>query len=321
MIASIQSQPMTAAGAARIALVMATYKRPAVVERLVGSLASEAEVVAVCVVDNGSDNALKASLEKLDRRVRCLDAGANLGCGGGLALGCREALRDTSVTHLWIVDDDVVIVPGCAARLLKAMVQARAEVAVPLLAGPDGKIISYPGPLQGPAWREIRRPITPEQFMAVCGPAPLDFVWSPGACLLVTRRAAVEAGGPRTEYWLMGEDLEYTCRLSARYRAILAPEARALHWQPSQNRDAQYVKSCAMLTNAAYTIRSFSHGRRLLRHLPGNCFHFLEHYGFSPGNLCQVLRSLYWGAVCRLPAGSSRFQQFRSDYFQGHACR
>jgi GT2 family glycosyltransferase len=256
-------------------------------------------------------------LEKRDARVRYIDAGSNLGCGGGLALGCQEVLKDKTVTHIWIVDDDAVIVAGCTRILLDAMGRAAADVAVPLIAGPDGKIASFPGPLKGAAWQQIRRPITPDEFVAACGQAPVDFVWSPGVCLLITRRAAAEAGGPRTEYWLMGEDLEFTCRLSARYKSILVPAARALHLQPGQvNKKADFVKFGAFLTNLGYTTVSFPHGRKLLRHLPGNYLRFLRAYGLSPSTLRQALQFLYWGAFRRLPAGSSEFQKFRSRYLQ-----
>ena len=308
---------------ARIAVVVATYQRPAIVERMVGSLATEPEVSIICVVDNGSEKELKPLLEKLDSRVRYIDPGANLGCGGGLARGFSEALKDKGITHIWVVDDDAVIVAGCARRLLKVMEQAGAEVAVPLISGPDGKINSFPGPLKSPAWDEIRKPITPEQFVAGCGNGPWDFTWAPGVCLLVTRRTAEESGGPRADYWLMGEDVEYTCRLSARYRTILAPEARALHLQPppqSQTREVlrryDFVKFCAFLTNTTFTSMNFRHGRRLIKHLPGNYLRFMRNYGWSFSNVRQALQCFLWGGIRRLPAGSGEFQKFKAHYLE-----
>lgn len=313
----------TSQPAARIAVVVATYKRPAIVERMTGSLATEPEVSDIFVVDNGSDKELKPLLEGLDARVRYIDAGSNLGCGGGLARGIGEALKDKSVTHIWIVDDDAVVVSGCAGRLLKAMAQAKAEVAVPLISGADEKIASFPGPLKGLAWQEIRKPITPEQFVNACGTGPCDFTWSPGVCLLVTRRAVEESGGPRTDYWLMGEDVEFTCRLSARYRAILAPEARAMHLQPmaqSQTREMlrryDFVKFCAFLTNTTYTSMKFSHGHRLIKHLPGNYVRFMRNYGWTFSNARRALQCFLWGGVWRLPAGSGEFQKFKARYLE-----
>ncbi|HZQ47692.1 MAG TPA: hypothetical protein VFC07_11810, partial [Verrucomicrobiae bacterium] len=232
-------------------------------------------------------------------------------------------LQDKGVTHIWIVDDDAVIVAGCARRLLKAMEQAGAEVAVPLISGADGKINSFPGPLKSPAWHEIRKAITPDQFVAACGNGPWDFTWAPGVCVLVTRRTAEESGGPRADYWLMGEDVEYTCRLTARYRAILAPEARAMHLQPppqSQTKEVlrryDFVKFCAFLTNTTFTSINFSHGRRLIKHLPGNYLRFMRNYGWSFSNARQAFQCFLWGAIRRLPAGSSQFQKFKAHYLE-----
>lgn len=175
--------------------------------------------------------------------------------------------------------------------------------------------------MKNPAWQQIRRDITPEQFVSACGNGPWEFTWAPGVCVMVTRRAAEETGGPRSDYWLMGEDVEFSCRLTARYRGILVPEARAMHLQPPPQAQSQetldrynFVKFCAFLTNTTYTSLNFRHGRRLMKHLPGNYVRFLRIYGWTFSNVKQAIQCFLWGGVRRLPAGSAEFQQFKADY-------
>ena len=322
-VPAAQSSTKSKVAAVRVAAIIATYNRPAIVARLVRSMAREDSISVICVVDNGSDPTVKKSLESLDRRVRYIDAGSNRGCGGGLVLGLESVLADKSISHFWILDDDAVIEPGCGTKLITAMQQENADLAVPFIYDADGKIGSYPGPLKGQAWKEIRRPNTPADFIATCGSAPREIFWSPGVCVLVSRRAVEQCGLPRTDYWLMGEDIEYTARISARFKATLVPEARAHHLPPpakdaaaEQARRYAYVKFCAHLTNNTYTAIALPHGWRLFRHLPGNYLRFFRENGWAPRSVAQAFRCFFWGAIRREPAGSARFQKFRTAMMQ-----
>jgi GT2 family glycosyltransferase len=309
--------------ATRVAAVITTYNRREIVQRLIRSLATETPVSVILVVDNYRDKELKPLVENLDPRVRYVDPGIDLGRGGGLALGFNEALKDGAITHLWIWDDDAVIVEGCTAELLAAMEREKAELSTPLLAGATGKIDQFPGPLKGKAWQEIRKPITPEQFIAACGDSPLEFIWAPAVCVLVSRRAVEELGLPRNDFWLTGEDLEYTCRLTKRFKGILVPPARALHLQP-QSKPADttaherynFIKFCAHLTNLSYISFHLAHGRRMLRRLPSNYFRFMRAYGWTFSTLRHAFMCFSWGAIRRMPAGSSQFQKFKAAYMQ-----
>jgi GT2 family glycosyltransferase len=307
----------------RVAAIIATYNRPVVVARLVRSMAREGYIGVICVVDNGSDPAVKKSLESLDGRIRYIDAGSNRGCGGGLALGFETVLPDKTITHFWILDDDAVLEHGCGTKLITAMEREGADLAVPFIYDARGKIGSFPGPLKGQAWQEIKKPITPADFVATCGSAPRNIFWATGVCILVSRRAVEQCGLPRTDYWLMGEDIEYTARISARFKAILVPEARAHHLPPppketsvEQARRYAYVKFCAHLTNNTYTSTALRHGWRVFRHLPGNYLRFFRENGWSPRNLLRAFRCFFWGAIRREPAGSARFQKFRAAMMQ-----
>jgi GT2 family glycosyltransferase len=323
MSSSISQNCPPSDAAVRVAAVIATYNRPAIVTRLIRSMSRENYFGPICVVDNGSDPALKQSLESLDSRIRYIDAGSNRGCGGGLALGIESILPEKELTHFWILDDDAVLEAGCGIKLVSAMQRETADLAVPFIYDADGKIGSFPGPLKGQAWEEIKRPNTPAEFIATCGSAPRQIFWAPGVCILVSRRAVEQCGLPRTDYWLMGEDIEYTARISARFKAILVPEARAHHLPPpakdaaaEQARRYAYVKFCAHLTNNTYTAIALPHGWRLLRHLPGNYLRFLREYGWSPRNIAQAFHCFSWGAIRREPAGSARFQKFRTAMMQ-----
>jgi len=69
----------------RVVAVTATYRRAFEVGRLLDALqASEVPLHGVVVVDNACDSATRERLQKSTITVEYVDAGGNLGCGGGL---------------------------------------------------------------------------------------------------------------------------------------------------------------------------------------------------------------------------------------------
>jgi len=297
----------------RVLVVTATYRRPAQLAQLLASLrAEQPAVVGVLVVDNAGEAAVAALESTAPFRVQVVNPGRNLGCGGGVAFGLREALQDSAVTHAWIFDDDAAATPGALAALLAALDTAQADAVVPLVTDAAGKLGWFPGPLAQPAWSLIRRPgITPADFRAACGDASWRWTWAPWPSLLVTRRAVETVGLPRDDFWFQGEDIEWTLRLSARFRCVLAPAAECRHFPPPGQPQRERLKAAAMLQNGFFTATRLRHGRRLLRHAPGNVWRFLASGGFSPRAFARAGSALWRGAVAGRPAGVPGADGFR----------
>jgi len=289
-----------------IVAVTATYRRPEEMARLLRSLdKSEPPLRAIVAVDNGRD---LESLPPTTFPVHRLAPETNLGCGGGLRLGEESALKlHPDLTHLWILDDDTVVTPQTLGTLLSAMSATGADAAHPLVSGPNGELGWFPGLLDREKFRAIRAPQTPEQYVSRCGEAPVPFSWCQGIALLVTRRALDEVGFHRDDYWVRGEDLEFTLRITRRFAGILVPSARVQHLPPAAATEAQdtaeYPKHRAMLQNLAYTSTRLAHGRPLLRTLPGNWLRFLRIWGCQPAVVADAFTAFWRGAALARPAG------------------
>ena len=291
---------------ARVVAVTATYRRPECLAGLLASLTPDQPALReVLVIDNAGTPETAGLAGGSSVPTRVIAPGKNLGCGGGVALGLREALRDPATTHVWIFDDDAAAMPGALAALLPALQSAGADAAVPLVTDAAGHIGWFPGPLAQPAWDLIRRPnLTPAAFRAACGVAPLRWTWAPWPSLLVARRAVETVGLPRDDYWFQGEDLEWTLRLSARFTGVLVPAAECRRLPPpSEDRTKAFLKQALMLQNNFYTASRLAHGRRLWRHAPGNLARFLAANRFSGRALLTAWRC-WWRGACRgRPAG------------------
>jgi GT2 family glycosyltransferase len=297
---------------ASVVAVIATYHRPRELERLLDSLATlPRHLTEAIVVDNGA--ATKTRVQTQHGRVAVLRIapGKNLGCGGGLRLAEQIAVTEfPDATHFWILDDDTVVQAETLDVLLAAMEKEHAEAAHPLVVAGDGLIGWFPGLLDPTKFRVIRVRQTPADFIAQCGGDPIPFSWSQGIALLITRGILERIGFHRDDYWVRGEDLEFTLRITARARGIYVPQARVTHLPPQteggdDGRPGEYAKHRAMLQNLAYTSFRLRHGWRLLRTLPGNWLRFFRIWGWSRATVRDCLRTILRGGFNGQPAGAS----------------
>jgi GT2 family glycosyltransferase len=295
--------------APHVVAVTATYRRFAELQRLIGSLERSAVALAgLVVVDNAGEDAVRALVASRGIPGAYLRPGSNLGCGGGLEAGERLAFEKfgATLTHLWILDDDAVVEAETLGLLLAAMADHNAAAAHPMTTDAAGRVGWFPGLLEAVKFREIRRPQTPEEFITRCGPDPIPFSWAQGIALLVTRRVFEQLGYHRTDYWVRGEDLEFSLRITAGHLGLYVPRARVAHLPPESAeevaREGEFAKHQALLQNIAYTAIWLPHGRRIGHTIPGNWVRFMRTWGWK--GTCGALAAFWRGAVRGRPAGT-----------------
>ena len=295
--------------------VIATHRRPMELSRLLASLEkSTVALHGVVVVDNADDAATREAIERCALPHRYLAPGENLGCGGGLRLAEETALREfPMLTHTWVLDDDAVVEPATLGTMLDAMRTNGAGAACPIAADADGRLNWFPGLGERAKFDVLRRAATPGEYLGKCGSDPVVFTWATGVALLVDREALLRAGLHRADFWMRGEDLDFSLRVTAATKGVFVPAARVAHLPPGGGRVVddfpERMKHAAMLQNCAYLAVRTKHGRSLARHWPGNALRHLRR--FCPSALGDVLRAAWLGSVCGLPAGAKGGGYFR----------
>lgn len=293
--------------------VTATFRRPTELRRLIDSLPHAGSTMrALVVVDNAADPAVQQLAATSTFPVEYHAPGSNIGCGGGLQVGERLAFErfGNRLTHIWILDDDVVVAPGSLDVLVKAMDDEQAHAVHPLVVDGDGRLGWFPGLLDRNKFRVIHLQQTPEQFIDRCGSSPVPFSWAQGIALLVRRPAFDQLGFHRADYWVRGEDLEFSLRLTYQFRGLYVPQARVQHLPPASpsasSLEGEYRKHCAMLQNIAYTSLRLPHGRRIARTVPGNWLRFVRMWGWQPRVVADVFCAFWRGAIRGWPAGHNQ---------------
>lgn len=213
-------------------VIIVHYHAAASLAEAVSALRSQEIAPNIIVADNGSTPDERALLKSLD--VVDLDVGRNAGYAGGLNAAMRISTSDAIV----VMNEDVVVLPGCLKTLQAALTDGAA------VAGPEffwdrdctfrlpcteersteNELLKITDPARARRrWREHARLHWRSRI-------PMESVSLSGA-LLAFRRDAWNAVGPMDEgFALYFEENDWLLRVAgAGFRSMYVPAAKAVH--------------------------------------------------------------------------------------------
>lgn len=298
---------------AQVIGLVATFRRNQELQRLFQALAAQTvSPSGLVIADNAADPACQDLVAHAPFPAHYLTLPDNPGCGAGLRAAEETALTYfPQATHWWILDDDALPPPNALERLLQALHQSGAAMTVPLLTDHLGHLWAFPEPAH-PAFRKIiRQESDPKTLCRRIGPGPHPACWATGACQLVQIQAAREVGLHRTDFWMLGEDLDFSMRLAVGPGLCFITDLVVPHLppQPPSNDPTAPVharrKFRALLQNLTYlALRCPAQSAHLFRYLPGNYRRYFRTYGYSFRSAREVATCFWKGAICGQPAGS-----------------
>lgn len=196
-------------GGCRIAAIVVTYRRKALLKQCIYAILEQTVTCDVLVVDNHSEDGTREITVGMNNgRVFYQDTGVNLGGAGGFNYGMHWAVEN-GYEFLWLMDDDTIPDPNSLEELLKAD---------EILNGNYGFLSS------GVLWKDgtdckMNRQRARERY---CGDIRLlregvvrvdqaTFV-----SLFCKAETVQKAGLPIREFFIWGDDIEYSRRLACR---------------------------------------------------------------------------------------------------------
>lgn len=295
-----------------------THRRPAELRRLLEGLAvSEVSSIGCVISDHAPDGSTEALARETSFPTKVLNDPTNPGPGAGWANAARRGLElFPDADSVLFLDDDVVIEKTVLKILGEDLEKAGAGAIAPLLADARGRLWAFPEPAQADLQVKIRQAATPEDARRLLGEDPVPFCWCTGACMLVTKALIARAGWHRSDFWILGEDLEYSMRLAGTGKAVFSCRAVVPHLPPDHTtaaaaRRSDYVKFCALLQNLSYLAFHSPHSRHMKSYLPGNFRRLLRTHGWRPRVLRDAAQCFLGGALAGKPAGTESGQNLR----------
>ncbi|MBQ8720269.1 MAG: glycosyltransferase family 2 protein [Clostridia bacterium] len=209
----------------RICAVVVTYNRKVLLAQCIEALLDQTyKKYDILLIDNAStDGTAEYIAPYLSERVKYFNTGANLGGSGGFYYGMKLAY-EAGYDWIWIMDDDVIPTGGA----LKALVNAKGKVkTASFLAScvysKDETAMNSP---------EISRYATNGYrfWYENLNNKMVRLAHATFVSLLINRCAIDKCGLPLKDYFIWGDDTEYTMRVIGRYgAAYIVGDSKVYH--------------------------------------------------------------------------------------------
>ncbi len=201
----------------KIISVVVTYNRLPLLKECLQALRKYAADATILVMDNASTDGTTEWLrqqQKQDPSLQVITSSKNLGGAGGFALGMEKAVEQNA-DYVWIMDDDTIIEKDSLPALLKEVHRHPQALFFSSRAlwtdGTDNKMNAH-------------RLLEKEEGTKAVLCREATFV-----SLLVNTKAILTYGLPIAEFFIWGDDIEYTRRLSFQGEGYYVPQSQVLH--------------------------------------------------------------------------------------------
>lgn len=210
----------------KIAAVVVTYNRLELLKQCTECVLAQTVPCELLLVDNASTDGTGEWASKLtddNPRVHYFNTGANLGGAGGFNLGMRWA-GEKGYSHIWLMDDDTLPKPDALEKLLDAD---------GLLNGEYGYLASAVLWTDGAECKMNRQKLKKSYYKHVelLKHGIIEVEQSTFVSLLFPRATVQRVGLPIKEFFIWGDDIEYTRRITVRHRlaSYMVGQSQVVH--------------------------------------------------------------------------------------------
>ncbi|MDO5139062.1 MAG: glycosyltransferase family 2 protein [Oscillospiraceae bacterium] len=248
--------------------VIVTYNRLTMLKQCLESLEKQTMPCDILVVNNASTD---GTGDYLDRRegVVHLHLEENTGGAGGFNKGVREAVM-RGYSYLWLMDDDVIPEEDALEKLLFAD-QA--------LKGNYGWLSSVPLWMDGQGCRMNKHKVS-SSFYDNIGLLRHGLIRASQATfvgLFLRSETVIKAGLPIKEFFIWGDDIEYTRRIAVRMKmpCYIAGQSVVLHAMKDNNGSNIALDGVERLSRYNYALRNENYLYRK-EGIKGFCYYFAK---------------------------------------------
>ena len=209
----------------QVAAVVVTYNRLTMLQKCIESLRSQTTPCDILVVNNASTDDTAQWLEARQEAsiLTTRNTGTNLGGAGGFNFGMRWAVED-GYEYLWLMDDDCLPEPDALEKLLEAD---------RLLDGKYGWLSSKALWTDGSECRMNRQKLKKKSGESglFVKEGLVQAVQATFVSLFLRTETVQSFGLPIKEFFIWGDDIEYTRRIAVRGKrpSFVAGQSQVIH--------------------------------------------------------------------------------------------
>lgn len=207
----------------KVAAVVVTYNRKELLKECIEALKASTCSVDVIIVDNNSTDGTKEYIADLiGKDVIYKRLKKNLGGAGGFSAGMKYAVKK-GYEYVWIMDDDTIVKEDTLEVLLKAKDELSDDFgfissSVKWIDGSDCKMN-----------RQTYKNVIDDFEKDNIGKGLYPVKAATFVSLLFSSKAIKQVGLPLKEYFIWGDDKEYTLRMSNEFACYNVVDSQVVH--------------------------------------------------------------------------------------------
>ncbi|WP_075809306.1 glycosyltransferase family 2 protein [Paraclostridium sordellii] len=203
-----------------VCAIIVTYNRKTLLKKCIESLLkNSSDLDGIIIVNNASTDGTEIYLEDLeDYRIEILNLSKNIGGAGGFSRGIEYALNK-DYDYFWIMDDDTIVNSRTLENLLKGFEGTNENIGFicsnVLFTDKSQCIMNIPRLSKnwGSSISRSLLKVDSASFVSI----------------LIKKEAIVNVGLPISEFFIWGDDLEYTERISKKYSCFMSINSTVVH--------------------------------------------------------------------------------------------
>lgn len=212
----------------KVSAVIVTYNRLNLLKQCIDKvLNQDVKDLDIVLVDNASNDGTKEYIEGLNNeRIKYFNTGKNLGGAGGFSFGLNAASK-AGYDYCWIMDDDTMVNHNSLYSLLDKMIKTNSAYICSRVLWTDGKACTMNTPPNG-KWKCLYDEEALDLYL-------IEIQGCSFVSCLVNMKHVREAGLPIADFFIYGDDIEFTRRLQKYSKGYLDLDSVVTHAMPGNN--------------------------------------------------------------------------------------
>lgn len=209
----------------KIAAIVVTYNRKVLLEECITALvkAKENSNLDIILIDNASTDGTEEMIkEKFCAVTEYVNTGSNLGGAGGFNFGIKYAMQKNIYDYCWIMDDDTIVQSDTLSVLLR-----KADVLNNDFSFLSSVALWKDGTLCNMNVQKVSSKTVDNYEQLKDGLAYIEY--ASFVSLFINTEAIKKVGYPIKDFFIYGDDMEYTMRLNTYKNGFLVGESQVIH--------------------------------------------------------------------------------------------